>query len=205
MASNVPAHLGMPRAESSPEFRRHANRLQTLGETQPVWQKRKFQVAPGGAIAREDRSGAMYRWQKEMGAGEWANSHNVPYRISAETDSSFNGNAVTRKSSVALSWAKEDKGTSNRVALGGRATSCYENDDRSSVHAYRGHSTWGATAEDDMVHPTFRTRAQRNSRRSSLTSTRARNTVCSATTRNNRAPCPTTTILAKKAGSGSGA
>ena len=65
------------RADSSPDFNRHGTLtpptdLLLHGRSPAVPPRRRFQVAPGGAIGREERFGAMYRWHKELGQGEFA-------------------------------------------------------------------------------------------------------------------------------------
>ena len=89
-------------------------------------------------MAREDRSRAMYSWQREMGAGQWAVAPGPT--LSSEVDSSFGTRVsnVTMRSPVAATFGTEARGTCARVHLGGQPTSFVaglQGGNRTSVHA----------------------------------------------------------------------
>ena len=123
----------LARSDSSPVLER------------PTQWRRRHQVAPGGAIAREDRSRAMYNWQREMGAGQWAANQLGP-TLSSEVDSSFGTRVsnVTMRAPVAATFGTEARDTCARVHLGGKPTSYVagaKRDDRTAVHACAPHGS----------------------------------------------------------------
>ena len=110
------------------------------------FRNRRHNVAPGGVIAREPRLEHMYRWQKHAGQGEAA-ACKVSSYAGSEVNSVFSDSNFTRSKvgGGGAVFGTERRESNSRIHLGGKPTSSMPRmADRTRVHSYIGHTTWGA-------------------------------------------------------------
>ena len=127
------------------------------------FRNRRHNVAPGGVIAREPRLEHMYRWQKHAGQGEAA-ACKVSSYAGSEVNSVFSESNVTRAKvgGGGAVFGTERRESNSRIHLGGKPTSSMPRmADRTRVHSYIGHTTWGAAppGSDDYISPKERAAA----------------------------------------------